>query len=391
MKKILVALLLLLLVGIGYSYTWTYTPDGRLDYRAAASLKLLSFEHSFQPDPELDFEFKLPVNLIYAANGLLPTEKVSKTEDVRIPGVNSDGEADGQHEVPARVYWPAKAIHAAQPLPVIVYYHGGGFVVGSVDIFDPLTRSLANATGAIVISVDYRLAPRHPYPAAPNDAYAALLWAADNARRLGGDPARIIVAGDSAGADLAAVTALQARDKQGPTIAAQILYYPCTDLTGHRYPSREKFLDGFGLSSEAAAAFEQAYVGHIEDRKQAYVSPVYAPDLSGLPHTLMITAGFDPLRDGGTTYARRLLKQGTPVKLLNYADTIHGFMSVKLFPQRAQGLQDTRTFLNQLWATRAQQSLPEAVSEQAGHENIAGEQTENPPEPSDQAANTDFE
>lgn len=357
MKKFLLALLLLLLVFIGYTYTWTYTPHGRLDYRAAASLKLLSFEHSFKPDPELEFEFKLPVNLIYAANGLLPTEAVSKTEDVRIPGINSQGEADG-NEIPARIYWPAKAVHAAQPLPVMVYYHGGGFVVGSVDIFDPLTRSLANATGAIVISVDYRLAPRHPYPAAPNDAYAALLWAADNASKLGGDPARIIVAGDSAGADLAAVTALQARDKNGPAIAAQILYYPCTDLTGHRYPTREQFLDGFGLSSEAAAAFEQAYAGHIDDRKQAYVSPLYAPDLSGLPRTLMITAGFDPLRDSGTAYATRLLKEGTSVELLNYSDTIHGFMSVKLFTQRAKGLEDTRRFLDQLWVANMQQSLP---------------------------------
>lgn len=361
MKKIVAALLLVALVG--YTYSWTYTPHGRLDYRAAVSLKLLSFEHTFRPDPDMAFEFQLPVNLIYAANGLLPTEEVEKTEDVVIPGADAD--------VPARIYWPVQAIESTQPLPVIVYYHGGGFVVGSVDIFDGLTRSLANATGAIVISVDYRLAPRHPYPAAPSDAYAALLWAADNAGKLGGDRSRIVVAGDSAGADLAAVTALQARDENGPAVAAQILYYPCTDLTGHRYPSRADFLDGYGLSSDAAAAFEAAYVGHldIEARKAAYVSPLYATDLSGLPQTLMITAGFDPLKDSGTAYAQRLRQAGTHTQLHEYSDTIHGFMSVKLFSQRARGLQDTRTFLDNLWAatmppTAALLNNPEPVNDQ---------------------------
>lgn len=352
MKKIIA--LLLLLVFVGYTYSWTYTPHGRLDYRAAASLKLLSFERSFKPDPELDFEFKLPVNLIYAANGLMAADPVSKTEDVQIPSIDAD--------IPARIYWPATT-ESSSALPVMVYYHGGGFVVGSVDIFDSLTRSLANANQAIVISVDYRLAPRHPYPAAPNDAYAALLWAAENATRLGGDPARIIVAGDSAGADLAAVTALQARDNSGPVIAAQILYYPCTDLTGHRYPSRVNFLDGYGLSTEAAAAFEQAYVGHLEDRTAPYVSPLYAKDLSGLPPTLMITAGFDPLKDSGTAYAKRLQQEGTPTQLHEYSDTIHGFMSVQLFPQRAKGLQDTREFLDQLWTAHVPQTLPHVANE----------------------------
>lgn len=339
MKKIFFVVLVAVI--IGYTYSWTYTPHGRLDYRAAVSLKLLSFERTFKPDPELDFEFKLPVNMIYALSALAPAEDVRKTEDIVIPGADAD--------IPARVYWPAAPTTENQPLPVIVYYHGGGFVVGSVDIFDGLTRSLANTTGAIVISVDYRLAPTHPYPAAPNDAYAALQWAADNAGKLGGDPQRLAVAGDSAGADLAAVTALQARDKNGPALTAQILYYPCTDLTGRDYPSRVNFLDGYGLSTESANAFEAAYVGHITDRTDAYVSPLYAPTLSQLPPALVITAGFDPLRDSGTAYAQRLQQEGTATTLLNYADTIHGFMSVNAFPQRRQGLNDTQKFLETIW------------------------------------------
>ncbi|WP_439133576.1 alpha/beta hydrolase [Pseudomaricurvus sp.] len=340
---ILYTFLAAFLIFIAITYSWTYTPHGRLDYRAALSLHLLSFELDYQPDPDVNFEFKLPVNLIYGLSAALPNESVSKTEDITIP---SDGT-----EIPARIYWPENKESGSpdnQALPIMVYYHGGGFVVGSVDIYDPLARQLSNVTQAIVISVDYRLAPKHPYPAAMNDSYAALQWAAQHATELNGDANRIIVAGDSAGANLAAVIAQRSRDENGPAIHAQILYYPATDLTDKYYPSKELFIDGYGLSTAARNAFDTAYIGHLTDKTDPYVSPLYATRLSDLPPALMITAGFDPLRDDGQLYAERLKSEGTTVTLKNYPEMIHGFMSIQLFPQQRDALNATRDFLKQI-------------------------------------------
>jgi len=334
-------ILILVLAALGYSYSWTYTPHGRLDYRAALSLHLLSFNlQNFRPSPDIDFEFDLPVNLIYAFSDKLPKEEMSKIEDITIPG-------DGL-EIPARIYWPKGLDKQQTPLPVIVYFHGGGFVVGSVEIFDSLTRSLANATNAIVISVDYRLAPAHPYPAAVNDCYTALVWGAKNASRLGGDPNMVILGGDSAGGNLAAVVALEARESAGPVLAAQILYYPATDRSGTSYPGREKFIDGYGLSSEAGRAFDQAYIGHMEDRTDPYISPLYAESLAGLPPALIVTAGFDPLTDSAAAYAKRLVDEGVKVTYQHYPRMIHGFMSVRLFSQQRDALNKTGEFVNQV-------------------------------------------
>lgn len=163
-RYILGAVLVLAAILFGISWSWTYTPHGRLDYRAALSLKLLSFNATLKPQPDSDFEITMPVNLAYSLSDKLPPEKVSRTEDVTIDAEDT--------VIPARVYWPLDFEDHDRPPPVTVYFHGGGFVVGSVDIFDQLTRSVANATSTIVVSVDYRLAPTHPYPAAVDDCYA---------------------------------------------------------------------------------------------------------------------------------------------------------------------------------------------------------------------------
>ncbi len=217
--------------------------------------------------------------------------------------------------------------------------------MGSVDIFDPLARSLAQASGAIVISVDYRLAPAHPYPAAVNDAYAALQWASREATRLGGDPQKLVVAGDSAGGNLAAVVALKARNERGPAPAAQILYYPGTDLTDKTWPSAEKFGEDYGLPRESMRGFREAYLGHVDDRSDPYVSPLYADSLSGLPPALVVTAGFDPLTSSAQAYVRRLQRANVAVTHRHYPEMIHGFMSVALFPQQQQALKATDAFL----------------------------------------------
>ncbi len=331
-------LVLLLLIAIAYSYSWTYTAEGRLDYRAAVSLHALSFEQLIKPDPNSDFEFMMPVNMIYAFSAMMPKEEVSKTEDIVIPGEDFD--------IPARIYWPLAMDSLPEPPPVIVYYHGGGFVVGSVDLFDNLTRSLANATNMIVLSVDYRLAPAHPYPAAVNDSYNALLWTAENASKLGADPKTILVGGDSAGGNLAAVVSIKALHEAGPKIAAQLLYYPGTDLTDTDYASKSNFSDGYGLSTEAILAFHKAYIGHLSDFSDPYISPLYAESLAGLPPALVVTAGFDPLTDSAQAYAKRLEDEGNTVQLAHYPDMIHGFMSIELFSQQREALNATRDFLD---------------------------------------------
>ena len=223
-------------------------------------------------------------------------------------------------------------------------------MVGDINIFDGLARSLSNATDAIVISVDYRKGPVHPYPAAVDDCYAAFVWAAQNAGSLGGDASKLVVAGDSAGGNLAAVVALKARDEHGPKIAAQILYYPATDLTTKSYPSKEKFGDGYGLSKEEEKVYHQSYVANA-DPTQPYLSPLYASSLAHLPPALVFTEGFDPLTDATKLYIARLKYEGVAVTWQSYPGMIHGFMSVPLFKQRRDALNRTHDFLAQTLGT----------------------------------------
>lgn len=335
--KTLIALVLILAAG-AYSVSWTHTPYGRLDYPTALSLHLLTFSVQHQPDPDYDLSFTLPVNLAFTLASILPGESVHETRDIHIPGPDGD--------IAVRIYWP-KGFDAARPVPVIVYYHGGGFLLGSVELFDALTRSLANRTNSIVVSVDYRLAPAHPWPAAIDDAYAAVVWASRYAQGLGGNPRQIVVAGDSAGGNIAAVVALKARDQQAPTIAAQLLYYPVVDLTDRDYPSIDKFgRGGYGSTPEMSAAFHDGYLRQAGDRANPYISPLYAQSLADLPPALVATAGFDRLTDSAMLYERRLRDAGVPVTALHYPSTIHGFMSVLIFSQREQALQATHAFLN---------------------------------------------
>lgn len=329
--------IVLVLLAIAYSYRWTYTPHGRIDYATGLSIHLLTFSIRHKPDPNFDIEFELPVNLAFTTAQIFPTENVARSKDIVIPHDGID--------VPARIYWPAN-IASDKPLPVMVYFHGGGFMLGSVDIFDALTRKIANATKSIVISVDYRLTPAHPYPAAVNDGYAALLWAARNATALGGDPGKLVVGGDSAGANLATVLALKARDMNAPQLRAQILYYPAVDLTAKHYASYDAFGEGYGVTNEMKDVFDKAYVGHVEDKTDPYISPLYADSLAGLPPALIITAGYDLLTEPATHYIDKLKQDKVAVTAINYPGTIHGFMSVPLFRQQAMGLEATAQFMS---------------------------------------------
>ncbi|ELZ04537.1 alpha/beta hydrolase [Natrialba aegyptia] len=211
--------------------------------------------------------------------------------------------------------------------PLILYFHGGGWVVGSIDSHDNTCRKLAADSGYPVVSVDYRLAPEHPFPAGLQDCYAALEWAAESAPELGADPDQIVLAGDSAGGNLAAGTALLARDQDGPAVAYQLLIYPATgDAT--ETDSYEENGEGYFLTADEMAWFRGHYFDRPLDQGNVYAMPRRATDLSGLPPATIITAGFDPLRDDGEAYATRLEDAGVPVTRYNYDDLIHGFFGM---------------------------------------------------------------
>jgi acetyl esterase len=238
-------------------------------------------------------------------------EEPVPTEDRSVPGPAGD--------IPVRIYRPT----AAMPLSVVVYFHGGGFVIGDIASHDTTCQRLAAGIPALVISVDYRLAPEHRFPAAVDDCEAATAWASAHAPELGGDPSRLAVAGDSAGGNLAAVIARRARDAGGPNIAFQLLVYPATDMT-RSLPSHTENGTGYLLDSDAMSWFLDNYLADA-DRRHPDASPLFADDLSGLPPAFVLTAEFDPLRDEGEAYAERLRTAGVPVTTSRYDGMIHGF------------------------------------------------------------------
>ncbi len=224
----------------------------------------------------------------------------------------------------ARLYTPEQA-HDAQPGPLVVYFHGGGWVCGDLDTHDGPCRALARSSGIRVLSVEYRLAPEHPFPAPVDDALAAFESVAAGAGTLAVDPNRIALAGDSAGGHLAAVTARQASAAGGPAPAFQLLIYPVTDLS-RVSESRRTFATGFVLTSEAMDWYEPRFLGQHGDRHDPRASPLLAEDLSGCPPALVVTAGFDPLRDEGEAYAEALQAAGVRTILRRYPGYVHGFM-----------------------------------------------------------------
>ena len=237
--------------------------------------------------------------------------------------------------IPVRIYKPGGETRA-----VVVYLHGGGWVIGSVETHDGYCRALANAASSVVVSVDYRLAPEHKFPAAAEDCYDATRWTNENLGRIASTSSPLIVAGDSAGGNLATAVALMARDRGGPSIAKQILIYPITD---HDFDvaSYKEFADGYFLTRDAMMWFWDLYCTSQTDRSQPYLSPLRADNLQHLPPALIMTAEFDPLRDEGTKYADKLVAAGIDVTLTQYDGMIHGFTRrLNLFDQARAALKE---------------------------------------------------
>ncbi|HEX8968047.1 MAG TPA: alpha/beta hydrolase [Chloroflexota bacterium] len=289
-----------------------------LDPQARAALDMLSALGTppvgSVPAPE--------ARIAAARRPLPPGAAVAHVDNRRIPGPAGD--------IPVRIYTPA----GEAPHPVLVWFHGGGWVLGSLDSGDHTCRELANTAGCVVVSVDYRLAPEHKFPACPDDCHAAYRWVVDNAHAFGADPRRVAVGGDSAGGNLAAVVSLRARDAGDPPPVFQLLVYPVTDHDFERTSYRAN-AEGYQLTRTAMRWFWEQYVNQPEEMTHPHASPMHARDLSGLPPALIITAEFDPLCDEGEAFGERLRQADVPVTVSRYDGMIHGFFG--MFPTIDRG------------------------------------------------------
>ncbi len=270
-------------------------------------------------------------SLFEAFDGTPP--QVARSEDRSIPGPAG--------EIAVRIYTP----EGKGPFAVLMFFHGGGWVVGDLDTHDPLCRALTNETRCVTVAVDYRLAPEHKFPAAADDCYAAVQWFARNGETIGANPARIAVGGDSAGGNLAAAVCLMARERADVRIGYQLLMYPALDAS-MQTASMSDFAQGYLLTRDDMAWFWGHYLKSEDDRANPYACPAAAADLSGLPPAMVITAEYDPLRDEGEAYAKRLQEAHVKTTLKRYEGVTHGFMSMASFLDKGcQAIEDAASHL----------------------------------------------
>lgn len=268
-----------------------------------------------------------------------PGEPVANVVNRTIPGPAG--------EIPVRIYTP----QGSGPFPVLVYFHGGGWVICTLDTHDTQCRSLANGAGCVVVSVDYRLAPEHKFPAAPEDCYAATCWVAEHAAELGGDASRLAVGGDSAGGNLTAVISQMARDQNGPRLIFQLLIYPATDFNAQTASKKEN-AEGYFLTLDDMHWFEGHYLRDAADKLNPLASPMQAKNLSNLPPALILTAEYDPLRDEGELYGQHLQEAGVPTIIRRYNGLIHGFFGMALLIDEARrAVRETSQTLREAFAT----------------------------------------
>ena len=270
---------------------------------------------------------------------MAPPAAVAGVEEYRIAGP--------AEPLRLRIYTPK----ADSPYPLVVFFHGSGFVLCSLDTHDGMCRNLCAGADCVVVSIDYRLAPEHKFPAGLDDCVAATRWAIEHAREFGADPARTVVAGDSAGGNLAAATALRLRDENGPALRSQLLIYPVTDYHTPGTPSYAENAEGYGLTRDTMKWFWGHYVTDAADAANPYASPLRAADLRGLPPALVQTAEYDPLRDEGELYAAQLRETGVPVVLSRWAGMNHGFLFwVGVVDRAAEAMAEAAAWLRRVTA-----------------------------------------
>ncbi len=243
------------------------------------------------------------------------------TSDVEVKEIHSITIPGQQREIPLRIYIP----NGDGPFPVLVTFHGGGWIFGSLDVHDPFCRDISSQASMIVVSVDYCLAPEHKFPAPLEDCYLALTWTAANIHKYRGDTSKLVLCGDSAGGNLAAALTLMTRDRHGPNISFQVLIYP---VVQHRFntPSYEKFAQKYFLTKSSMEWFWSLYLPSDSDGNNPYASPLFAKDFAKLPPALIILAEFDPLHDEGKLYAQKLEQAGVPIMIKSYP-SIHPFVA----------------------------------------------------------------
>ena len=264
--------------------------------------------------------------------------EVAAVEDRSILGPDGD--------LPVRIYTP----EGTGPFPILAWYHGGGWVIGDLESADPTARNLCKGAGCVVVSVDYRLAPETKFPGPAEDCYAATVWAAENASSLGADGSRIAVGGDSAGGNLAAAVSLMAADRGGPSIVHQLLVYPVTERN-YQTVSYEDNAEGFLLARDAMRFYWDAYLDDEADATNPYAAPMAAGNLAGQPSALVITAEFDPLRDEGEAYGRRLQEAGVATTISRYDGMIHGFFGmVGIMDKSGQVMEEATSALRAVFA-----------------------------------------
>lgn len=296
-----------------------------LDPHLAAALQMLAAAKA-KPTAEGTPEEGRAGYLALTVGSLTPEQRVpvAAVQGTTVPG--------GAGRIPARIYRP----EGQGPFPTVAYFHGGGYVIGNLDTHDNMCREICRSAQAVVVSVDYRLAPEHPFPAGIEDAVAAAKWIVAHARELGGSPT-VAVAGDSAGGNFSAVVAQQLRDA-GIRLAAQFLIYPAVDHVAAVYPSTEQNAKGYFLEAETMTWFYNHYVGSYANPMDPRLAPLQAADLTGLPPAVIVTAEFDPLRDQGAAYAAALHAAGGQAELIPGPGMIHGFFDMGRWSPGAQAL-----------------------------------------------------
>jgi len=280
--------------------------------QAKAFINQLSLANG-APTESLSIEEARRLSAEFKKVGGLP-EPIAQVTDVELPGPAGP--------IPVRVYRP----DVCDRLPVVLFFHGGGWALGDLDSYESPCRALANASGCVVVSVAYRLAPEHKFPAGLQDCYAATRYVVERSELINVDARHVVVAGDSAGANLAAAVCLMARDRGGPLIACQVLIYPVTDYSFDTGSYRE-MAEGYFLTRNEMAWFWGLYLARESDGHHPYASVLRMSDLRGLPPAVIVTAEYDPLRDEGEAYASRLHEAGVSVDLRRYAGMIHGFFA----------------------------------------------------------------